>query len=631
MGIIFGLATLCILGFCITVLLKMKIEEALPVACFGLIVITYISAVFNLLGIKLLIILTIFFAGFLCFTFYRLRTEGISLYVHCKENVFTFGFLIFGVFAIGLFFFSKDALVFQWDEFSHWATTVKDMFYHDRLSIYPNSVTTFNTYPPAMALWQYLFVNFSDSYSDGVVIFAYNLYCLLMILPIASHLNAENRRQKIITIPCLIIIMFCMPYIYYSQWEGSAWRCVFIDRALSYTMAYALYQYFISKTESLIDIGNLTIKLLLSLSVLSLLKSTGNALAAFVLIPIIIDTIYKKRKKIERLPLKSIILIGISWLSTYCSWTLLLNIRDVSNKWDVSDITFSGIVDLLTGKEVWWRYEVINAFARQLKENASYTNGVLDLSYISFVFIWCLMIIIIYYIGGKRTKTVRQRYIVFGITLCLEYVIFEISLLLTYLYVFNMKTGIMLASMQRYSSDFYLGITIFLISAIWTISERSSACSRTLIVVCITVFILNIVPVGQIIKDVFYHDKALEEGYAATGFDRYMNVESKYQDIIEENDKVLVVSDFDESSMGKYVLKKCFIPAQTTYQSSGQVVVRYSNIGDLIYLESYDYVYLDLNNNDSGLLNQSNFVTKELQGLYRAELVNGQVTLTLCD
>lgn len=61
------------------------------------------------------------------------------------------------------------------------------------------------------------------------------------------------------------------------------------------------------------------------------------------------------------------------------------------------------------------------------------------------------------------------------------------------------------------------------------------------------------------------------------------------------------------------------------------MVVRYSNIGDLIYLESYDYVYLDLNNNDSGLLNQSNFVTKELQGLYRAELVNGQVTLTLCD
>lgn len=69
---------------------------------------------------------------------------------------------MFLIACVGLFFLTYDLKVFEWDSFSHWALTVKDMYYRDVISADSSAATAYKSYPPGIALWQYFFCGWSE-------------------------------------------------------------------------------------------------------------------------------------------------------------------------------------------------------------------------------------------------------------------------------------------------------------------------------------------------------------------------------------------------------------------------------------------------------------------------------------
>lgn len=602
-------------------LLDYAIEEVLPIGCFTIIIMMYVLSAIGIMGYTLLIIMEIVLFIIFLFAVYKKKFSN-----NIFSKIFTPGFFIFLMLSVMLYWFTSEVKVFQWDEFTHWATTVKDMYYTSRLSIYSDSVTSFTTYPPAMALWEYLFVAFGRDYSDAGVIFAYDIYCVIMMIPVAKYIG-KNLKFRIVSIPLLLVIIFAVPYLFYTPWEGSAWRCVYIDRALSLTMTYMFFVYFDYKGDTRKNEIKTVISLALAAAILPLLKSTGNFLVLCVVVVIFIDNIILNRANIKGLHRKNIIAIVLSWILARESWNLFLKMKTVPVRWDVSNVSIKNLILLITGKEDPWRYEVIQKFVNALKEDYTFTNGILDISYLSIIFVWAILGGCIYLLSTNKDIT-KKRIVPIGLVILAGYITYETSLLLMYLYVFSPEEGLALSGMSRYSSNYHLGITAFLLFLIWKllINNKESIVGALFI----TVFLLNIVSVSQIKNDIFHHYDAIEKGYETTSFSRYQEFEDKYQYLMEKGKKVLIVSD---NSMANYIFSKVCIPARSTWISLQEFISQNGNLENYIQNATgyYDYIYVDVSNTsevDLSLLGEKDKSISTVQRFYKIN-ANGHNKLQL--
>jgi hypothetical protein len=84
------------------------------------------------------------------------------------------GLLVLSVLHLYLF---RDASLFYWDEFSHWALSVKEMFWRGEL-YRANANMTHAYYPPGAALWLY-YVTSSSRFSEPVLYFAQFVLALI--------------------------------------------------------------------------------------------------------------------------------------------------------------------------------------------------------------------------------------------------------------------------------------------------------------------------------------------------------------------------------------------------------------------------------------------------------------------
>lgn len=604
MGITIAFFALLLVACSFTVLYEINMECTLPCAMLSIILYIYILSLFNIFGYSMLIIL---FIGIFALTIsaviqYKKKKWNIMKFL---ERIITPGVFIFVVFSIFLYFYTKNIDVYHYDEFTHWVTTVKDMYYYDRLSVYPESVTHFKTYPPAMALWQYLFTNFETEYKDSIVIYAYNIYCVLMVLPFTKTIS--KKKHKILLTIIAFLFIFILPYIRYSPWESSPWDCAYIDNALSFTMSYALLVYFLDKDNSLLNQKYKVFNIMISLSVLSLLKSTGNVLTVFVLLIIATDIIFEKANR--RINYKCLLMVILGWLFTYSSWAIFLKIKKVHNVWNSGGITLKRLMLLVRGEEEEWRYDIVTGFVNKLKENFSFYNGALGFSYISIVLLWIIIIVFFYLLHTKKEQEIiRKKYISISVVLIVEYIIFEISLLLTYLYVFTQEEAINYAGFSRYSSNYFLSITIFLLCYMWEVLSQN-ADSEIFSFLLLFIFVLNIVSLDKMKTNVFAHRESIEEAYSITGFAPYEHLEEKYKNIMNKDTQVLVVSD---DFFASFITKKIFIPANTDCYNT-------SSFSEEFDISKYDYIYIDLDENNNDLISNIFNDNILMKGMYKYE------------
>lgn len=122
------------------------------------------------------------------------------------------------------------------DEFSHWAFTVKQMVHWDALSVRHAGEMMFPEYPPAAALWEYLFVRLVPGFVESYLYRAMNLLQLALLLPFLKNYSFK----KLGGAAAGLLAVFLLPLAFY----GEFYTDLCVDGLLALLFAWVLWLWF---------------------------------------------------------------------------------------------------------------------------------------------------------------------------------------------------------------------------------------------------------------------------------------------------------------------------------------------------------------------------------------------------
>ena len=259
-----------------------RYEKMLPVTCMSLMVVLLLFGLAGALKAGFYFVLVICALAYICFFaaagFYIRRDGWSGLLSRLKGTVFTVPGLIFACFYIFAVYANYDNRVFAWDECSHWALVVKEMTFLDVLSTDSRAVhVMFRSYPPAMALLQYLFERTAIlcdpvcAFSERHLFLAYQVFLYSYIFPFFSRANYKKISAYIMT-----AVALAAPLLIF---KNTLWT-LYIDPFLGIVSGAGLAALFTEERKNALS----NIYVLLTAFTLVLIKDAGIMFAAFLVV-----------------------------------------------------------------------------------------------------------------------------------------------------------------------------------------------------------------------------------------------------------------------------------------------------------------------------------------------------------
>lgn len=560
-------------------LFNKKIEETIIFYMMSTIMLVYILGLFRHLtfGVYAFIAISIILGIVELILFIKHKNKKEFL-----KNIFTPGLFIFFILNIVLIYFQRGRMFGAWDEFTHWGSAVKSMFEINDFSTNPNSSLYFQSYPPAMTIFQYIFVFIKGEFIEYYTYYSYELFCLSLLLPFVSKIEWKDI-MKIILYTVLIILVptiFCQSF----------YRSIYVDAALGMTFGF-IVSLIITKKENytLYDI----VLISLSSMVLVLQKDTGLFLAIVAILMLIIDNIVfknKLEKQNKKAILKKCLIIIIPIVCiiiTKASWNYTIEINNAivkfSGKYDVKEI-----IRIILRKDESYRTTVMNNFISACFNKVIFKN-IISLNIVQLGIAFSMAFIIV----SKICKLKKRENIHISITI-IGLLIYLFGLMITYMYKFNQTEAIGLASFERYI-EIYLTGTAFVLTAI--LIENNNISNK--IILILTLFVMMLAPLESI------QQTHISTESSVTKRNDYIEDAKKIRTIVNENDKLYFLDKQNKDWGYTYwITRYLLIPTKfssnhefnitTTPKKADSYLVYcpFDRFKDTIFNE-YDYVYIN--------------------------------------
>lgn len=544
-------------SFC-SIFVKKRIEETMPISIVGMILVIYITGLFdNLrLGVILVNILTIIET--IIMLFYIVKQDKLNNMKEVIRRIITPGLLVYTILYLVSVILSKGRIFEVIDEFNHWGLVVKNMFMYNTYGTNAESVITYNEYPPFTAIFQFLFIAIQRFFSEDTIIIAHNVLYFSIIIPILKNIKWDKSLFKLFNIIPLIIFV---PMILYRNFFFE----ILVDGILGIMFAYVIF----SAMEEEQDFKWKCIKILAGEIMLCLTKSTGIALAFFSVIVIFIK-IFCNRKFDKNLFIKELkmfsIMIAILFV-VLVSWGIKVNKAD--KEWDLKQIVKLDEIKELNKKSV------INAFVNALFIKNEFTEKNLTVCTV-LVVMSCIQFLIM-----KRTK--EKNYKFYTIAMYISIPIYLFGLLIAYISLFTTLEADILACFERYVSTIMLAFIIFQMFVFVKINDEKYL-EKVLVIISILLVLIPSVNIQKKYingKNYISTAKGKREAYTKLG---------NYRNNLGYNDKILMIVD-DRA-------KDDFFIRMNEYE------ILPSRLSDIIYcdfetqenfedvVKKYDYVFI---------------------------------------
>lgn len=489
----------------------------------------------------------------------KLKTTIIN-----KENV------IFTTLFIGLSLIHQGRMLSEWDEFSHWGDVVKAMFTINDFSTDAQSMSAFQSYPPAMSIFQYFFVKVGNTYNESNLYIAYQVMFLSLIMPFIS------KNKKVFDSVIMSIIFMLVPIIITNKFYTS----IYIDTILGLLFGYILSTIMVNEYDKYQYIN-----LCLSLFTLILLKDVGMFLALIAIAMIATDLIfvkkkvvfckdfYKKNKKYIWIILASVIAVLVAKFT----WNLDIKINDAevafSNK-----ITFKEIINLITFRNLGYRATVISNFAKNLY-NENIINSIVNFNTITLSIVFMILLLL----GLNKQK--KSKYYIGCIMGGLA--IYVAGLAFIYCFKFTEYEAVRLASYSRYISIYMIAV-LFVIAAV-IINQKEKTIPLLLI--------LLFVPYNSLLGIRY------TVGESVDFREPYESAIDAIDEKIDDDDKVYIISQ-NTSGYDYWVLRYTLRPNMINEASTWSIGTKYGEEDiwtkeftqeewmDKLVEDDYDFVYL---------------------------------------
>ena len=447
-----------------TVFFNRQYEETLPLTLFSIVLTVYS---FGLLG---MLKTGVYFCMVISILLYFLSIYRLLKSRKLKEftaKTFTPAFFIFVGTIILIAFSFYGRVPYIYDEFSHWADTVKVLYTINDFSTNPLANSIFATYPPAMSVFQYFILTVRGEYVEWLLNFSYMTFSISLFMPFLKNLKFRNVFSNTI----MVISLYVGSILFYPH----LFHTLYIDPFLGILFGFGLAYLFTLDKISYLSVATISA----AMAVLVLTKETGLFFAIVLgLISIIIylkELLNKDREETSGrlLVIAPFISIG-AILAAKVSWNLKILFSNLSDQKFSSAVDFPELMRILSGHGSGYRVTVVANFIEAFFSKYFYLE--FDLTHFQIFIVFSLTLFFIAWLYARKSDGKKKIYFIYVLMILVSWILYIIGLLVTYLYKFPENEALQLAAMTRYMSIYYTAVlTFILLSVIFFYTKYPSA------------------------------------------------------------------------------------------------------------------------------------------------------------
>lgn len=491
---------------------RISFENGLPIIFCSIVVSSFVFAILNLLKYYICCYLL----------FLLLSIFLVILYIFKKRNirdllkyVFNSSFIIFTSLFFFLAYSNYGILCSSWDEFSHWGDVVKAMFIYDDISTNKLLGSAFQSYPPAMSLFQYFLeklyslIEGDKVFVEWLLFFGYQLFYHSFLFPILSKIKYKY--------------FFVISEILITYYFVNIFNVIYIDHFLSVLTASGLVYCALSDEHYDNTIYFICVILVLS-------KDVGLYLAIMIVVSYIVvlakrDTV-GSFKKITSVIL-SAVLPKLLW-----NYSIIANNAKVSFN---EPIIISDAINIIAGNDATYRQEVYYSYLKALFSESSYVVPVFrfKISYF-YLFVFIFAVIIAFSILSKN-----KNILFVNIIAILGSIIYIYFMSFMYVFKFSKYESEILSCMDRYLLIVLLMLVIMIIALVFinTYNKKIMTAIYILLIV-LDLYIFSFCRFSNV-----YNRKFVEQSIKVRN--NYFEITDKALRIIEKGSKVCFISQED--------------------------------------------------------------------------------------
>jgi hypothetical protein len=393
---------------------------------------------------------------FACITTLILLIKSAQFRSSILKNLYLPSTVAFFLLAAISFLKSKDWLLYQWDEFTHWGHVVRIMYKFGALG--PGTPTDYTAegYPPGLSLFQYFVIDFSSGWREGLLFWSLHLITISIIVSVLAKCSYKNFSEIILKLFVALVASFA----FFNNFDN-----IYADPSLAIAFGFLIL---IAINASRLD-GRWAIIFAASAAFVTLIKPIGIYFAFSAILVNIVATLFilkfesvRKVLVLFRPALTSLAAAGSAWIA----WGYYL-----SSLGDVGYSPGRSVPPLFSdsGREQFVA-DVISRFISSLFNTNLNPMSWLYMPASMWTFTCIGFFAIWMYLSGKQY--VGKNFAI-GITLLLTTAGYIALILNSYLTLFGTGEAAGLASFERYIATWYQGI--FFAIALLLLSEVNFA------------------------------------------------------------------------------------------------------------------------------------------------------------
>ena len=460
-----------------------RYEQTISLGAMGMVLLLFAFGLLGMLdaGVVCLYLLSVLFYVMTAVRLIRKRNLRQLL-----KNLVTPGSVLFVLACVLLSLWNHGKVASGWDEFSHWVDIVKAMLSVGDFGTNPAAESAFQSYPPAMALFQYslqklfMWMNPGYFFSEWRMYFAYQVFFLAVLLPVFREVTFLQPVKLLLYGG----IIFLIPLMFYAN----LYSTVYIDPILAILFAAGMVQTLLDTNRD----GWRTAYVCMICAMLTLSKDAGFVFAMILGITYGADCLLDKNVPVKKRWLAAPLALAAAWLSKQL-WTLELETSGAKLSFS-GEIQWPVLLDVLTGKDTSYRSTLIGTY-----RDALFSKGIvlerldLNISYITLGLILLCGLLLVWWLYRTYCPAQGKRWgILLGIAAA-TVPAYTAGLCVTYMFKFSQYEAVRLASMERYLNIAYLGVwmLILLLLTNWL----CQCCKRRGVKLALLLFFALTVPV----------------------------------------------------------------------------------------------------------------------------------------
>jgi hypothetical protein len=470
MSVFIASLILIIIALAYAASLKRKLAETIFLSAVTIVGVLYCFGLANKQGCLLYGVYAVVLFALVCITYLiykQIKNKNILKNAEVLQGIALYIILLSFSFIINFRMMFHD-----WDEFSHWGIVVKYFYSVDAFATLLNSNLSRIMAPqyfPGISLFQYFFSRFESNFIEYYSYIAKNIFYFSLFMPLISNIFSKTKWIK----NAFFLIIFLLIPIQKEAFYNS----LYIDEILGAFFGFILVFYFIYKyEESTYGILMVTASAFMT----TITKDIGLLLSLGCIIIIMIDIFLYRRSQIKSFLLQKS-LIAYKTLNIFLlslplvmvmfvkfTWALLLKSSGMSVGGFWYQPSLHDILNLVTKQIAPYQKETAIIFVSSI-----FHRKITPFNISIFWFCGIFLLIAVFFSLYNKRQIMIKRTVSSAFVLAVGAGIYQIVLMILYIFSFAPYEAVRIASYERYTFTYMLGMIYFIIFFFFIDNKRN--------------------------------------------------------------------------------------------------------------------------------------------------------------